>query len=63
MLNIQRTFYACSKPVFSLNIYVPMEWDMAKILKSLNASVQLNNCISLINSYTLKGIKLLYKGQ
>jgi hypothetical protein len=47
-----------SKPFFTLLIHVPMEWDMIKLLQSLDASIQSNNCISLINSYTLNGIKL-----
>ena len=47
-----------SKPIFTLYIHIPIEWDMTKLLQSLNASIQLNDCISLINSYTLKGIKI-----
>ncbi len=45
-----------SKPLFTLNIHVPMQWDMAKLLQSLKSSIHLNNCISFINSYTLNGI-------
>jgi hypothetical protein len=47
-----------SKPIFTFYIHVPIEWDMTKLLQSLNSSIQLNDCISLINSYTLKEIKI-----
>ena len=44
-----------SKPVFSFSIHVPMEWDMIRLLQRIEASIQSNKCISLINSYTLNG--------
>jgi hypothetical protein len=50
----------CIKPVLSLIICIPLDWNVNMLLRAIEASVQEHHFISLINSYTLMGRNLSF---
>lgn len=47
-----------TKPVLSLMVCIPLQWNATTLCQAIKASVQEHGFISLINSYTLMGVNL-----